>query len=85
MDATQRPRPGPLRRLWNGWQRVGRKIGDVQARALLTVFYFVILAPFALIVGWATDPLALKPATSKGWQPRASAPGTPLERARRQS
>ena len=70
-----------LRRLWEGWKRVGRKIGDFQARVLLTFFYFVVLAPFALAVRWKADPLGLK--RDGGWHPVVRA-GTPLERARRQ-
>ena len=72
-----------VRRLWQGWKRFGRKIGDVQARVLLTIFYFVIVAPFALAVRVFADPLGLKPKTAKGWRPRPA--GTPaLEQARRQ-
>jgi hypothetical protein len=63
---------------------VGRRIGDFQARLLLTVFYFVIVAPFALAVRWASDPLALKPETPRGWHPRPAPAGPALERARRQ-
>ena len=73
-----------LRAVWDGWERIGRKVGDFQARAFLTVFYFVFVAPFALVVRAATDPLGLKPATPKGWRPRPPAPGTAIERARRQ-
>jgi hypothetical protein len=70
-----------LRRLWEGWKRIGRKVGDFQARVLLTVFYFVMLAPFAVIVRWKADPLGLK--GTRGWHPVA--PGAPAaERARRQ-
>ena len=85
MQTLPPSRPGLFRRLWAGWKRIGRKIGDFQARVLLTVFYFVIIAPFGLLVRMATDPLSLKPATPKGWQPRRTPPGTPLERALRQS
>jgi hypothetical protein len=70
-----------LRRLWEGWKRFGRKMGDVQARVLLTVFYFVILAPFALVIRFKADPLGLK--RGGGWLPVTRA-GDPLERARRQ-
>ena len=71
-------------RLWHGWKRVGKKIGDVQARVLLTVFYFVVVAPFAVGITLLGDPLALKPRTPRGWRPRAAPPGSPLERALRQ-
>jgi hypothetical protein len=70
-----------LRRLWEGWKRVGRKIGDFQARVLLTVFYFVMLAPFAAVIRWKADPLGLQ--RGGGWQPVTRATD-PLERARRQ-
>jgi hypothetical protein len=84
-DESPPSQMGLFRRLWEGWKRFGRKVGDFQARVLLTVFYFVIIAPFALIVRVTADPLALKPATPKGWQPRPTPTGTPLERALRQS
>jgi hypothetical protein len=73
-----------LRRAWEGWKRFGKKVGDLQARVLLTFFYFVILAPFALVMRGA-DPLALRRA-GEGWRVRPPAPGgEPLVRARRQS
>jgi hypothetical protein len=73
--------PVTLRRLWETWKRFGRKIGDFQARALLTIFYFVILAPFAVVVRCTADPLGLK--RGGGWQP-VTRTANPLERARRQ-
>jgi hypothetical protein len=73
-----------LRRAWEAWKRFGRKVGDLQARALLTIFYFVILAPFGLGVR-AADPLGLRRA-GRGWRSRPAGPdGEPLARARRQS
>jgi len=71
-----------LRRLWQGWKRVGKKIGDFQARVLLTIFYFVILAPFALGVRLLADPLGLK--HPGGWHPVTPPSETPLQRAGRQ-
>jgi hypothetical protein len=82
-EATERR--SAVRRLWEGWKRVGRRIGDFQARALLTLFYFVILGPFALVIRLAFDPLALAPGAPKGWQPLKITAGAPLDRARRQS
>lgn len=74
-----------FRHLWEQWKRIARRIGDFQARVLLILFYFVILAPFALVVRWATDPLAIKPGTLKGWRNRSEERGTLQERATRQS
>ncbi len=71
-----------LRRLWQGWKLVGKKIGDFQARVLLTLFYFVILAPFALGVRLLADPLGLK--QPGGWHPVTPRDETALQRAGRQ-
>jgi hypothetical protein len=32
-----------LKELWQGWVRVSKKIGDFQARLLLSLFYLVLL------------------------------------------
>jgi lipopolysaccharide/colanic/teichoic acid biosynthesis glycosyltransferase len=58
------------RRLWEGWKRLAKRLGDVQARILLVVFYFLFFAPFALLARWSSDPLGIKPESRKGWQPR---------------
>jgi hypothetical protein len=81
-ESEQAPRLSGVRALWEGWKRVAKRIGDVQARILLTIFYFLILAPFALVVRWRMDPLAIK--TAAGWRSKEVTPGTPLERASRQ-
>lgn len=75
---------GWFRRLREGWKRVGKKIANFQARALLTVFYFAIVGPFALIVRWRSDPLALKAGSQRGWRLRSTMLSEPLDRARKQ-
>jgi hypothetical protein len=78
------PAAGWLPHLWSGWKRVGKTIGDLQARVLLTGFYFLIVGPFALLVRLSSDPLALKQGSRQGWRVRNASPGGPLERAQRQ-
>ncbi len=73
-----------VRGLWAAWKRIARKIGDFQARVLLTIFYFVLLAPFALIVRRTSDPLALKAAAPRGWGVRQGPAQYTLEMARKQ-
>jgi len=74
--------PSAVRRLWEWWKRVAKKIGDFQARVLLNVFYYVVFAPFALAVRRWSDPLTIKKGTPKGWQQfTADKTGTPMERA----
>ena len=76
---------GSARKLWERWKRIARKIGDFQARALMTLFYFLILGPMAMIICWRSDPLAIKPRTPRGWGEREEREGGPMDQARRQS
>ena len=74
-----------LSRIWSGWKRVAKKIGDFQARLILGLFYFILLAPFALIVKVATDPLAIKARAQRGWHPTPPPEGPESDRALSQS
>ena len=49
-----------LRTLWSRWKRFAQKVGDFQARLILTVIYFLILGPFGLVVSLLRDPLRVK-------------------------
>jgi hypothetical protein len=75
---------GSARKLWERWKRIARKIGDFQARALMTLFYFVILGPVAMVTCWRSDPLAMKPGRPTGWGDREEREGEPMAQARRQ-
>jgi hypothetical protein len=82
LNKTQRP--SALRNLWERWKQVAKKIGDVQARVLLALFYCIVFGPFALALRWGADPLAIKDGAQRGWLPREEKEGTAVERARRQ-
>lgn len=84
LGAGAEPQRLGVRQLWAAWKRVARRIGDFQARVLLTIFYFVLLAPFALIVRRTSDPLGLKAATRRGWGEREERSEYTLEMAHRQ-
>ena len=71
-----------LRRLWEGWKRVARAIGNFQARVLLTIFYAVLIAPVGLVFRLFADPLRIR-RPCETWLDR-SADGTDLVTARRQ-
>ena len=49
-----------LKNLWDRWKRLARKIGDFQARVILTVLYAVAVLPFGLMVRVFSDPLHIK-------------------------
>jgi hypothetical protein len=73
-----------LKVLWEKWKIVAHKIGDFQARLILGIFYFVLLAPFALAIKFFTDPLHIKVKEAIGWCPYPSSEEDPAARARRQ-
>ena len=72
-----------LKTLWEAWKSFGRKLGDFQARLILSFFYFVIVAPFSLLIR-SSDPLTLKRDTARGWIVRSDVKGTALARASQQ-
>lgn len=72
-----------FKRIWERWKKIAKKIGDFNARVILTIFYFILLAPLALVVR-RSDPLGLKKNKTIGWQEKAAGKGTPHERALQQ-
>ena len=71
-----------LKEFWQRWQKVAKKIGDFQARLILSLFYILIVLPIGLIARMFSDPLSLKK-TAAHWDVKQSAPAR-LEDARRQ-
>lgn len=72
------------RKGWRRWRKIARAIGNLQARLLLSFFYFVILSLFALALRRWADPLAIKNGAPGGWRPRSEGQASPRERATRQ-
>jgi len=60
-----------LKKIWEGWKKFAHKLGNFQARIILFVFYFIILAPFAMIIK-RSDPMRLRKSSEHGWQARNS-------------
>jgi len=71
-----------MKRIWERWKKIARAIGDFQARIILMIFYFVILAPFAFILRMAGDPLGIK--HHHGWRNKTHDESSVDERAHRQ-
>ena len=71
-----------LKKIWKRWASFGKAIGDVVARIVMTLFYFIIAAPFGLGVRFLSDPLKLKPEEPR-WEPLTTAEDTKLDNARR--
>jgi hypothetical protein len=55
-----------VKRGWQAWTRLAHKIGNFQARVLLTILYGVVVLPFGLAVRWLGDPLRIKQRPA-GW------------------
>ncbi|HEX7231907.1 MAG TPA: hypothetical protein VF452_16020 [Candidatus Binatia bacterium] len=72
------------KRLWERWKRIAKKIGDVQARIILTVIYFIIVGPFALVLRLAADPLSLKNSAKQAWREKPEPKESALKRAMNQ-
>lgn len=77
-----------LHKLWSQWLTLARKIGQFQSRIILTLFYFIIVAPFGLAVRLFSDPLHTRAfgaaaKTNTAWQLRPQHPAD-LDAARRQ-
>jgi len=49
-----------LKRAWQAWKALAKKIGNFQARVLLTIFYGILVFPFGLAVRLFSDPLRIK-------------------------
>jgi hypothetical protein len=63
--------------------RFSERFGQMLSRTLLTLLYFGLLGPFALLYRLVADPLHLRRRRNGNWTPWQSANDT-LERARRQ-
>ena len=73
-----------LKRLWNWWKPIAEKIGNFQARIILSVFYFVFVTPIALGVKLFSDPLRMKKSDRDSWWLPREAKETSMEEAEKQ-
>ncbi len=72
-----------LRRIWEGWKAIGRLIGNLVARIVLTLFYFTVFVPFGLGSRLFGDHLGIKSSPARYWRDRETAEGS-IESSRRQ-
>ena len=74
------------KRLWDWWKRFAKRVGDVQARLLLSVLYVLLVLPMGFLVRQFSDPLQMKRGRERasGWIPRGAGVAS-LDEGRRQS
>jgi len=71
-------------RLWAGWKAFWYRVGSVQTRLILSVLFFVLVAPFAMGVKIFSDPLRIKDKGNEShWLPRIKS-NIGLEESQRQ-
>jgi hypothetical protein len=71
-----------IKELWQRWVKVSKKIGDFQARLLLSLFYIIFVLPLGLLLRLFADPLGVKKNSAHWTSRQSSAPR--LQDARRQ-
>lgn len=60
-----------IEKLWYKWKEIAVKIAVFQSKVILTVLYFVLIGPVAIIVRLTGDPLKLKNTqSSTRWESR---------------
>lgn len=73
-----------LKRIWATWKRVGQFIGDLIARVVLSLFYFTLFVPFAVVIRLFGDPLDVRVRTNPPWWLERTTRNLALDDARRQ-
>ena len=73
-----------IRVLREKWKVFGYKVGNFQARLVLSLFYFIVICPFAVVVKFVSKPLRLKVFNTSNWLPNQTRDEDILSRARKQ-
>lgn len=73
-----------MKQLWHAWKRIAIKIGAVNSRVLLTLFYFVLVVPVGVIVRLVSDPLFLKQGKRLSYWVSREEKNVTLDESRRQ-
>lgn len=73
-----------VKRLWSKWKTFAQKIGDFQARIILSLFYFLIVSPIGIVFKFADDSLRLKRPKNNSYWLNREIRKTNLEEERRQ-
>jgi len=72
-----------LKKLWRGWLKVAKPIGNFQSQVVLSIFYIVILSPLAIFFK-ISDPLRIKSRSKRSNFSPWNHPKESLKEARRQ-
>ncbi len=60
---------GIFQKIWGGWKKFARAFARVQAEIILFLFYFLIFAPYSLILKlFGHDPLNIRKKNTSTWR-----------------
>ena len=70
--------------LCSRWKVMAQKVGTFQSRMLLSLFYFLVIPPFAAIIKIFLDPLGLKKSPAAKWHSKESRQADFFKESKRQ-
>ena len=72
--------PRTANTIWQRWKRLAHRAAEIQALVILTVLYWLVVAPIGAVMKLGRRDAA----TGAAWKTRPPAGEIPLEQARRQ-
>lgn len=88
VSNTRRPKEAVssnlVKRLWQSWGNFSRRMGNFQTRIFLSLFFFILVSPLALVVKTFSDPLSIKHGSSNSYWLTKAKTEIDLEQSRRQ-
>ena len=72
-----------LKKAWSKWKVFAQKVGNFQARVILSLFYFLLVTPIGILIRLFGDPLRLKQYAKSYWLPKEPKENN-LDEAKRQ-
>lgn len=83
-EKAEKSLQGPIKRIWQSWKNFSKRTGTFQSKVILSLFFFLLVTPFALATKIFSDPLGLKPRGEKShWIQKKETPSN-FEHFRRQ-
>jgi hypothetical protein len=73
-----------VKKLWSKWKVFAQKIGNFQARVILSLFYFLIVSPIGIVFKFTDDSLRLKRPKANSYWLNRNINKSSLEEERRQ-
>jgi len=73
-----------IKTFWEKWKIFGHKVGNFQARLILSLFYFIVICPFAVVIKYGSKPLRLKVFNASNWLLHRAGGEDIMSQARRQ-